>query len=91
MMAGDSENIWEMDTNESETENVTMTTVEVEAVKSEDVDSKPVTADAKEEKPEVVAVQRTKRGYKILEIERNFEVRASQKKGNSRRRKSGIR
>merc|ERR1719447_381821 len=80
MMAGDSEYIWEMDTNESETENATMAVAEAEPKKSEDVDSKEVASDAKEKKPVEAAVRRNKKGHMILEINRTFEVRASQEK-----------
>merc|ERR550534_1516967 len=50
MMAGDLEYIWEMDTNESETENATMVAAEAEPEKSEDVGSNEV-GEAKENKP----------------------------------------
>merc|ERR550534_1738101 len=80
MMAGDSEYIWEMDTNESWTENTTMAVTEAESEKSKDAGSKEVTSDAKEKKPVEAAVRRTKKGHMILEIKRTFEVRASQEK-----------
>merc|ERR1719447_681530 len=80
MMAGDSEYIWEMDTNESETENATMAVAEAEPKKSEDVDSKEVASDAKEKKPVEATVRRNKKGHMILEINRTFEVRVTQEK-----------
>merc|ERR550534_489149 len=80
MMAGDSENIWEMDTNESETENATMAAAEAEPEKSEDVGSNEVASEPKENIPVEAVVRRNKRGHMILDIERTFEVRASQEK-----------
>merc|ERR550534_3654177 len=83
MMAGDSENIWEMDTNESETENATMAAAEAEPEKSEVVGSNEVASEAKENKPVEAVVRRNKRGHMILDIERTLEVRASQEKQTS--------
>jgi len=79
MIAVDSENVWEMDINETETEDVIMAVADVEVAKSEDAGSKPDDTDIKKEKLDKPAVRRNKRGYQILEIERNFEVRASEK------------
>jgi len=69
-----SENEWEMET-ESD---VSMTVAEVAVVKGEEVASKSAT-DATEEKPEDVEIRRNKKGYRILEIERNFGLTATQK------------
>merc|ERR1719427_1407680 len=80
MMAGDSEYIWEMDTNESETENTRMAVAEAEPEKSEGAGSKEVSSDAKEKEPVEAVVRRNKKGHMILEIKRPFEVRASQEK-----------
>merc|ERR1719427_1377894 len=87
MMAGDSEYIWEMDTNESETENATMAAAEAEPEKSEDVGSNGVASEAKENKPIEAVVRRNKRGHIILDIERTFAVRASQEKQTSENEK----
>merc|ERR550534_1025378 len=80
MMAGDTEYIWEMDINESETENATMAVAEVEPEKSEDAGSKEDASDAKEKKPVEATVRRNKKGHMILEINRTFEVRVTQEK-----------
>merc|ERR1719447_1104366 len=87
MMAGDSEYIWEMDTNESETENATMAATEADPEKSEDLGSKEVESEAEEKKPVEAVVRRNKKGHTILEIERTFEVRASQEKQTSEEEK----
>jgi len=81
MMAVDSEYIWEMDTNETETEDVVMAVAgaEVEVAKSGDAASKTDTTDAKKEEPEKAVVRRNKKGHIILEIVRNFGVRSSKK------------
>jgi len=81
MMAVDSEYIWEMDTNETETEDVIMAVpeAEVEVAKSKDAGSKTDTKEAKKEEPKEAVVRRNTRGYQILEIVRNFGVRSSKK------------
>merc|ERR1719357_1160117 len=66
MMAGDSENIWEMDMNETETEDSTISAAEVEVVQSEEAVPKTVTTDTKEEKVEEAVVRRNKKGHIIL-------------------------
>merc|ERR1719320_1037256 len=83
MMAVDPDNEWEMETIEMETETSAMTDAEVEVaemevVKVEEAAPEPATA-TKEEKEEI-KVRRNKRGYMILEFERNFGLRASQVK-----------
>merc|ERR1719233_2864961 len=78
-MAFESENIWEMVMNETETEDSTMAVAVTEVAKSEDPGSKTVITDAEEDKPEEAAVRLNNRGYRILEIVRNFGVRGSKK------------
>merc|ERR1719259_1285191 len=75
MMAVDSENIWEMDIDEGDTAIVTVPVAEAEKAKSKDFGSESITADAKEDKPEEAEVRKNKKGYVILNIERNFEDR----------------
>merc|ERR1719317_784399 len=75
MMAVDPDNKWDVETIEMETET---STAEVEVAKVEEAAAEPAVADSKEEKKEEVKVQRNKRGYMILEFERNFELRENQ-------------
>merc|ERR1719320_1926979 len=78
-MAVDPANEWEMETIEMETETSTKTPAEVEVLEVEEAAPEPATAATKEEKEEI-KVRRNKRGYMILEFERNFGLRASQVK-----------
>merc|ERR1719320_837951 len=77
MMAVDPDNEWEIETNEIETAASKMTTSEEQIAKVEEAAPEPAGVNAKEEKKEV-KVRRSKRGYMILEFERNFGVMARQ-------------
>jgi len=77
MMADDSEYIWETDINESETTTTSVAAAEEEEAKSKEVASESITTEAKEDKLEEAEVRKNKKGYVILNIERNFGGRGS--------------
>merc|ERR1719233_1885855 len=56
-----------------------LTSADLEPAKGDVSDAKADTTAAGGDKPKEVEVRRNRKGYQILEIERSFEIRASQK------------
>merc|ERR1719233_2178833 len=73
-------NDMEMESEESEMETFALTAAPLQPEQGDTSSPKADATAAKEDKPDEPKVLRNKKGYKILEIVRNFEPRASQMK-----------